>query len=130
MRISFNKASVCLMYVMVIGYLAVCLLIKDWPPAEFTYCWFGFWVVQALVTAHLEENKRAHKRQQTFLQALVPYINEDNAEALVERWLDVDIKPERRKRKQISKSEEKKDSDESKDSKKDSDSKEPSEAKG
>lgn len=51
--LTFNKFSVLLMYIMVIGLFAFCFIVKDYPPAEFTYCWFGFWMLQAVITAVL-----------------------------------------------------------------------------
>lgn len=92
MRITFNKFSVLLMYIMIIGFMAVCLIMKEWPPAEFTYCWFAFWIAQAVITAALQINKRKHRYNESLLEAVTPYINQDNAEAIARKLTGVDLK--------------------------------------
>jgi len=52
----------------------------------------GFWTVQAVVTAVLEINKRGNKNTITLLEALLPYVNEENASALLERYIGIEPK--------------------------------------
>lgn len=93
-KLSFNKASVVLMYLMVIGLFAFCFITTSYPPSEFTYCWFLFWIAQACITCVLQINKRNHNsKTQTkisLLEAITPYINEDNVDQIISKYLDID----------------------------------------
>ena len=82
------------MMLAIIGYVVAGFYRDNWPPAEITYCWFGFWTVQAIVTAKLQMDKRKDRRhckdyeqQQTFMESIVPFINKDNAVAICDRFL-------------------------------------------
>ena len=101
-KLTFNKASVLLMYIMVIGIFAFCFITQQYPPAEFTYCWFGFWIAQAAITCILQINKRKdrHKTEDriSFWEAITPYINADNADKLIERYIG--IEPNYKKKKE------------------------------
>lgn len=93
-KLSFSRGAVIIMMLAIVGYVAAGFIRDCWPPAEITYCWFGFWTVQAIVTARLQMDKRKDDRrykeydqQQTFMQSVVPFINKDNAVALCDRFL-------------------------------------------
>lgn len=88
---TFNKFSVILMYVMVVGLALLSTLRSSYPPSEFVYCWFGFWAVQAIITAHLKTNKRKNGKQDRIVEEIAKYINDDNAQALAEKFLGVNI---------------------------------------
>jgi hypothetical protein len=96
-RITFNKFSVLLMYVMVIAVPVICVLVKDYPPDALIYCWFGFWAIQAVVTARLRNAKRKHEGDADFWTEAVKYINEDNVESIVEHYTGLDLKRGQRK---------------------------------
>lgn len=100
-NITFNKFSVLLMYVMVISIFLFCYITQQYPPAEFTYCWFIFWIAQAAITCVLQINKRSDRRrtqQQTSLfEAVVPYINEENVDKIIEKYFDIEPTKKRRK---------------------------------
>lgn len=98
-KITFNKCSVLLMYICIIGLFAFCYITNNYPPAEFTYCWFGFWVAQAIITCKLQIDKRKKKNKTDFLEAVTPYINEDNVDNLIEKYLGVDLIKKRRQTK-------------------------------
>jgi hypothetical protein len=91
MKITFSKFSVSLMYIMIIGYLAICLVIRSWPPAEFTYCWFGFWSIQAVLTTILRNSKRKHEFMKILVGEFRPYINNENALKILERITNIDF---------------------------------------
>lgn len=93
-KLSFSRSSVALMFLAIIGYVAAGFIRENWPPSEITYCWFGFWTVQAIVTAKLQIDKRKddrhykeYEQQQTFMESIVPFINKDNAVAVCDRFL-------------------------------------------
>ena len=103
-KIRFSRCAVCLMYINVIGLFVYVAMTKDYPPTAFIIAWMGFWCVQAIVTAVLEINKRGNNKQISFVEAALPYINEENINALIERYLD--ITPTYRKAKKVKKLEE------------------------
>lgn len=98
-KITFNKLSVILMYIMVIGLPVICILLKEYPPDAFLYCWFGFWVVQAIITAKLRISKRKREEQTDILDIIETYINEDNISEVSERLLGVKLTPKKSKKK-------------------------------
>lgn len=95
-NITFNKMSVILMYVMVIGLPAVCIVLRDYPPNAFIYCWFGFWIVQAIITAKLRISKRKKQSEDDLLDYIGAYINEDNIADISEKFLGVELKPKKK----------------------------------
>lgn len=94
MKVSFNKFSVLLMYVMIITLLVYVLITKEYPPTSFIIAYFGFWIAQSVVTAKLYRDKKEREDCDTLKEFIAKYINEENADALIEKYLD--IKPKRR----------------------------------
>ena len=95
-NLTFNKASVILMYIMVICLFLFCYITQQYPPAEFTYCWFIFWIAQAIITCVLQINKRKSRRHDqeriSFFEAITPYINEENVNSIVEKYTGISPK--------------------------------------
>lgn len=91
-KITFSRASVILMYLAVIGYVAAGYITGDWPPDAITYGWFGFWLGQGIITCSLTVNKRTNNRKVSLAEAITPFINHENAVALAEKCLDIDVK--------------------------------------
>jgi len=96
-KVSFNKASVILMYLMIIGLFLFCFITTAYPPIEFTICWFIFWIAQAIITCVLQINKRKvrHKTEEKELKvrlidALAPYFNEENANELIKKYVGIE----------------------------------------
>lgn len=89
-KIKFSKIAVSLMYLNIIGMFAYVAITKDYPPTAFIVAWFGFWAVQAVATAVLEINKRGHNRQITLTDAVVPYLNQENCNALIEHFIGIE----------------------------------------
>ena len=95
-NLTFNKASVILMYIMVICLFLFCYITQQYPPAEFTYCWFIFWIAQAIITCVLQINKRKSRRHEqeriSFFEAITPYINEENVNSIIEKYTGISPK--------------------------------------
>mgnify|MGYP003427313138 CR=1 FL=1 len=89
-KLTFNKLSVILMYIMVIVMPVICVLIKDYPPDSLIYCWFGFWAIQAAITAKIRNEKRRTEKDKSIFDGLINYINEDNVDKVVEKYLGID----------------------------------------
>lgn len=95
MKITFNKFSVLLMYVMITALLVYVLITKEYPPTSFIIAYFGFWICQSIVTARLYTGKKKREeeatKKQTTLEAVMdlvaPYINEENASEICEKYL-------------------------------------------
>lgn len=95
MKITFNKFSVLLMYLMVIALLVYVLITKEYPPTSFIIAYYGFWIGQSVVTAKVYTDRKKREQEaenkQTAVEAITemvsPYINEENASEIVERCL-------------------------------------------
>ena len=91
-KLNFSRASVLLMYLAIIGWNVAGFITGNWPPDAATYSWHIFWLGQGVVTCSLTINKGANDRKLSFQEAVVPFINYDNAAALAERFIGVDLK--------------------------------------
>lgn len=95
MKVTFNKFSVLLMYLMVIALLVYVLITKEYPPTSFIIAYYGFWIGQSIVTAKVYTDKKKREREaenkQTTIEAVIdlvtPYVNEENASEIVEKCL-------------------------------------------
>lgn len=91
-KLNFSRMSVLLMYLAIIGWNAAGFITGNWPPDAATYSWHIFWLGQGIVTCSLTINKRTNDRKLSFQEAIVPFINYDNATALAERFVGVELK--------------------------------------
>lgn len=99
MKITFNKFSVLLMYLMITALLVYVLITKEYPPTSFIIAYFGFWICQSIVTAKLYTSKKQREddaiTKKTMLdaamEAMKPYINEENASEICEKYLGIDL---------------------------------------
>ena len=87
----FGKITVILMYLAIFALPFVCFCLNQFPPDAFTYCWFGFWTIEGIITAILSNIKLSHEQFKTVIGEVSPYINVDNAESVLERFSGIDF---------------------------------------
>lgn len=98
MKVTFNKFSVCLMYLAVIGFPVSLVLTSSWPPMEVTICWFAFWIGQAVITATLQISKKKREQKYKLVNEFSRYITEDNVNEIIESKTGLKIKPRKEKK--------------------------------
>ena len=85
------------MYIAIIGILIVSIKIGEYPPIEFTICWFAFWMLQALLTMKIQQQKK--EKENKFIdkmgEKVGEYVNEENVGELTKHFLGVKIKPKK-----------------------------------
>lgn len=88
MKVTFNKLAVVFAFLMIIGYTALCIFTGNFPPDMMTACWYATWLGELVILAVIHENGK----KETVLDKAASYINEDNAEAIIEKVTGVDLK--------------------------------------
>jgi len=98
-RITFNKGAVLLGLTCLIIYPVLCIVFSYQPPDSLTYCWYASWTAEMIINAHIRTDKRRREKDKSLLDAITPYINQDNAEAIAKHYIGVELTPEKEKRK-------------------------------
>ena len=82
MNLNFNRFSVLLMYIMVIGLAIVSLFTEI--SNTFVICWYCFWCVQALATMTLTINKRKQTLTEKAVKDTIKNLKEENIKEIIE----------------------------------------------
>lgn len=88
MKIKFNKFGVLLAFFMITAYTFYIVFTGNFPPSEVTFCWYGAWTVELILLMRIHKSSKT----ESVLDKIAPYINEDNAEAVLEKLTGIKVK--------------------------------------
>jgi hypothetical protein len=88
---TFNKASVILMYINIMSLPVICFKLESWPSKYFIFCWFAFWTIQAILTARIHIKKKRRVQDSKAFDEVKKYITEDNVAEVLKRFTGIKI---------------------------------------
>lgn len=91
-NITFTKLNVIWADLMIIAVLGVSIVMGEYMPVAIACLWVGYWLARLVLTAVLHTKKKGRKQKYTFFEGIAPYINEDNATALIEKYVGIEPK--------------------------------------